>query len=80
MSMTPSHQLPWMGVNANLITATTPAGETVCHPFGCGYSAATGATRAGPGTYRVKLSRGGVGLTGSDEALLNVVDARLPSI
>lgn len=80
MTMTASHQPPWTGVNANLISTTTPAGETLCHPFGCGFSAASGPTRAGPGTYRFKLSGGGLGLTGSDDVMLNVVDARLPAL
>lgn len=80
MSMTASHTPPWTGVNANAITATTPSGEQICHPFGCSFKAATGATRMGPGTYRFKVSGAGAGISGSDDVMLNVVDARLPAI
>ena len=80
MSTTASHNLPWTGANANAITATTPAGEQLCHPFGCQFNAAAGTARAGPGTYRFKVTGAGLGLAGSDDVMLNVVDARLPPI
>lgn len=79
MSMTVSHTPPWTP-NGHLLTATTPQGDQICNPFGCAFNAMTGPSRAGPGSYTFKVSGAGAGLAGSDDVMLNIVDARLPSI
>lgn len=80
MSMSLANQPPWTGVNAHYLAARTPTSESLCNPIICSFRAMTGTSRNGPGTYSFTMSGGGVGIGGSDDVLLNVVDARLPAI
>ncbi|MBK5308166.1 MAG: hypothetical protein JJD92_15880 [Frankiaceae bacterium] len=80
MSMSLANQPPWTGVDANYLAVTTPTSQSLCNPISCNFNAMTGTSRNGPGTYSFTMSGGGAGMAGSDDVLLNVVDARLPAI